>query len=113
MYYFILAADRAGVNNLMGVKFTNEILMDFVAVGNYKNKKYQMLMGRDEQLTAALASGVCDADVSSTTNFMSFNLPLATLYNKYTKEDQEQAQALQLKTVEVIEQWGILLPGYN
>jgi len=78
MFQFIEAADKSGkIPNLMGVKFTNEILMDLTAIGFYKNRKYQMLMGRDEQMTAALATGAVDADVSSTINFMSFNLPLA------------------------------------
>lgn len=73
----------------MGVKFTNEVLMDLTAIGNYENKKYQMLFGRDEQLTAALATGAIDGEVSSTINFMSFNLPLATLYNKYDKDSRD------------------------
>jgi hypothetical protein len=32
----------------MGVKYTNEILMNFQSAGWYKNKKYNMLFGRDE-----------------------------------------------------------------
>jgi len=94
MFQFVEAADASGkIPNLMGIKFTNEMLIDFTAVGNFKNKKYQMLMGRDEELTGALATGVADADVSSTINFMSYNLPLKTLFNKYTKAGMEEAQA--------------------
>merc|ERR1711904_6596 len=92
MFEFIEAADKSGkIPNLMGVKFTNEILMDFVAVGNFKNKKYQMLMGRDEERTGALASGVVDADVSSTINFMTYNLPLKTWFDENTKESMAKA----------------------
>jgi len=77
MFQFIEAADASGkIPNLMGVKFTNEVLMDLTAIGNWKDKKYQMLFGRDEELLSALATGVADADVSSTINFMTLNLPL-------------------------------------
>ena len=82
MFEFIQAADASGkIPNLLGVKFTNEILMDFNAIGNWKEHKYQMLMGRDEEMTAALATGVCQADVGSTINFMAFNIPLRELFN--------------------------------
>ena len=95
MFQFIEAADKSGkIPNLMGVKFTNEMLVDLTAIGFYENRKYQMLMGRDEELTGALATGAIDADVSSTVNFMTFNLELATLFNKYDKASRDQMQAL-------------------
>jgi len=75
MFHFTEAIDASGaMPNFMGVKFTNEIIMDFNSIGHYKDGKYNMLFGRDEILTSALATGVCDGDVSSTVNFLTFNL---------------------------------------
>lgn len=74
MYEFVKHVDEEGnIPNLMGIKFTNEVLMDFNAMGNYKNKKYNNFLGRDEILTSGLVTGVCDGNVGSTINFMSFN----------------------------------------
>ena len=53
-----------------------------------------MLMGRDEMLTSALATGVADAGVSSTINFMTFNLPLHDLYSTFEKEGIMKANTL-------------------
>ena len=94
----------------MGVKFTNEILMDFNSIGHYKNGKYNMLFGRDEILTSALATGVCDGDVSSTVNFLTYNL-LAT--NAWNAGDLDKAYELQMKTVDVIETWVKLMGDLN
>jgi len=82
MFQFVEEADKTAlIPNLMGVKFTNEILMDYNAIGHYKNKKYNMLFGRDEMLTSALATGVSDGDVSSTVNFLTYNLRATNEWN--------------------------------
>lgn len=94
----------------MGIKFTNEILMDFNAAGHYKNKKYNMLFGRDEQNISALATGVADGDVSSTINFMSFNLQAA---NDWNAGNVDAAEDLQMTTVDVIETWVAMCGSYN
>ena len=97
MFEFVRRADESGkIPNLMGVKFTNEQIMAFNQIGNYKSKKYNMLMGRDEILTSALTTGVADGAVGSTLNFMSFNCPLIDLYATGNKADKEKADALQL-----------------
>ena len=84
MYEFIRAADSMGtIPNLMGIKFTHEKLADFDSAGRFKNKKYNMLMGRDEMLVSAIATGVSDGGVGSTFNYMSFNIPLFKLYDSY------------------------------
>jgi N-acetylneuraminate lyase len=93
MFQFVEAVDKSGkIPNFMGIKFTNEMLIDLTAIGFWKNRKYQMLMGRDEELTGALATGAADADVSSTINFMSYNLRLGELYNKYDKDSRDQME---------------------
>lgn len=103
MFEFIRSADESKkIPNLMGVKFTNEMLMAFNEIGNFKDKKYNMLMGRDEILTSALATGVCDGAVGSTINFITYNLELADLYSTWEKEDKFAADALQRKTIDVI-----------
>ena len=111
MFQFTEAIDASGkIPNYMGVKFTNEILMDFNSIGHYKNGKYNMLFGRDEILTSALATGVCDGDVSSTVNFLTFNLNATNAWNN---GDLQTAQDLQMKTVEVIETWVQLMGDLN
>jgi N-acetylneuraminate lyase len=113
MYEFVKHVDVAGnMPNFMGIKFTNEIIMDFNAMGNYKNKKYNMLMGRDEILTSALITDVCDGGVGSTINYMSFNVDIDCEWNK-TPKDMAKIIDLQLKTVMVIEKWSEVVPALN
>ena len=95
MFEFVRSADAsAKIPNLMGVKFTNEMLMAFNQIGNFKNKKYNMLMGRDEILTSALTTGVMDGAVGSTLNYISFNVPISELYATGTSADKAKADAL-------------------
>ena len=72
-----------------------------------------MLIGRDEILTAALAGGVADGDVGSTLNFMAWNVEVRPLFDSLDKKDILKAEALQSKTVEVINAWTHICPGYN
>lgn len=87
MFSFVKAVEQSGkMPNFMGVKFTNEKLMEFNEIGSFMNNKYNMLIGRDEIAVSALATGVCDGAVGSTLNFISFNAPLKELYEQYNKE---------------------------
>lgn len=111
MFQFVQEIDSTKkIPNFMGVKFTNEMLMDFNAIGHFKGRKYSMLFGRDEILTSALATGVADGDVSSTVNFLTFNLQAT---NYWHAGDIAKAQELQMKTVDVIEAWVKMFPGLN
>lgn len=95
--------DESGkIPNFMGMKFTNEVIADFNAIGHYKNKKYNMLFGRDEILTSALATGVADGHIGSLVNFSSYNIDVDIAWKE---EDIETAQRYQLKTLLVIEEW--------
>ena len=97
MFDFIREADKTQkMPNLMGIKFTNELIMDFNQIGNFKNKKYNMLMGRDEIFTSALTTGVADGGVGSTLNFMSFNIPMRELYMSGDQHKKAEADARQL-----------------
>lgn len=55
-----------------------------------------MLMGRDEILTSALTTGVADAGVGSTLNFMAFNVPLREMYMSGDHKMKAEADARQL-----------------
>ena len=106
MFDFIRAADSSGkIPNLMGIKYTDEHIMEFNEIGNFKNKKYNMLMGRDEILTSALTTGVCDAGVGSTLNFISYNIPIIEMYMSGDPKQIEAANKLELKTIAVIQAW--------
>jgi N-acetylneuraminate lyase len=97
MYELVKHIDETqSTPNFMGIKFTNEILMDFNAMGNYKNKKYNMLLGRDEIFTSGLVTGVCDGGVGSTINFMSFNCDIQAEWDKGADKDMDKITALQL-----------------
>jgi N-acetylneuraminate lyase len=92
MFDFILSADKSGkIPNLMGIKYTDEHLMQFNEIGDFKNNKYNMMIGRDEILTGALAGGVADADVGSTLNFISYNIPIRPLFESMEKENIKKA----------------------
>ncbi len=85
--------------NFAGIKFTHEDLMDFSSCLNYKNRKYDLLWGRDECMLAALAYG-CRGFVGSTYNYA------APLYYKiiesFNNGDLDTARELQQKSVEMI-----------
>lgn len=85
--------------NFAGIKFTHEDFMDYLDCINYKNKKYDILWGRDECLLAALSLGGLGA-VGSTYNYA------APLYHKmidaFNKGDMETARKLQQKSIDLI-----------
>lgn len=89
--------------NFAGVKYTHEDFMDFLSCLNYKNGKYDMLWGRDENMLSALVLGAKGA-VGSTYNYA------APLYNDliaaYNKNDLNTARRLQQKAIDMIELLG-------
>lgn len=114
MLDFIRAADSSGkIPNLMGIKYTDEHIMEFNEIGNLKNKKYNMLMGRDEILTSALTTGVCDGGVGSTLNFISYNVPLRDLYMRGDAKSREIANQHELQTIAVIQAWKDICGSLN
>lgn len=70
----------------MGMKFTDEHLMEFNAAGAWNNKKYNMLIGRDELLTAALIYGNGHGSVGSTYNFISHNVDVLNAWKAHDHE---------------------------
>eukprot|EP00494_Astrolonche_serrata_P014304 UN14436 len=81
----------------MGIKFTDEQLMDFMECTDFGNGKYNMIFGRDEQLLSALVIGA-EGSVGSTFSYLDFNLQLMEAYNK---NDMSTALAMQKKTTDV------------
>lgn len=64
----LLIAMDGRVPNFAGIKYTHEDFMDFQSCINFKNGKYDMLWGRDENMLSALAIGAKGA-VGSTFNY--------------------------------------------
>ncbi|HUX96207.1 MAG TPA: dihydrodipicolinate synthase family protein [Bacteroidales bacterium] len=85
--------------NFAGIKYTHEDFMDFLTCLNYKNKAYEMLWGRDENILPALSLGAKGA-VGSTYNYA------APLYNKIIREfnqgNLEEAGRLQQLSINMI-----------
>lgn len=89
--------------NFAGIKYTHEDFMDFFSCLNYKNGKYDMLWGRDENILSALVLGTKGA-VGSTYNYA------APLYHKliaaFEKKDLQTAQHFQQKAIDMIDLLG-------
>jgi N-acetylneuraminate lyase len=98
MFDFLKAADPV-ILNLAGIKFTHEDFMDFQSCLNFKNGKYDMLWGRDENLLPALSIGARGC-VGSTYNYA------APLYHQLMKAfyegDLQIARKLQQLAIDMI-----------
>jgi N-acetylneuraminate lyase len=98
MYDLLLCVDGK-IANFAGIKFTYENMMDYQRCLNYKNKKYNILWGRDEMLLSALIVGATGA-VGST---YGYSAPVyLKIIDAYKKMDFETARTLQLKATEYI-----------
>lgn len=95
----LLQAIDGRIPNFAGIKYTHEDLMDFLSCLNFKDGKYDMLWGRDENMLPALAVGAKGA-VGSTFNYA------APLYNDlidaFNKGDMSTAQLLQQQSIDMI-----------
>ena len=95
----LLKAIDGKIPNFAGIKYTHEDFMDFLSCMNYKNGKYQMLWGRDENMLPALSLGT-KAAVGSTFNYAA---PLYyDLIKAFQNNDLKQAAAYQQKSIEMI-----------
>jgi N-acetylneuraminate lyase len=97
--YDLLQAIDGKIPNFAGIKYTHEDFMDFLSCMNFKNGKYDMLWGRDENMLPALALGTKGA-VGSTFNYA------PSLYydmiNAFNRNDLQTANALQQKSIDMI-----------
>lgn len=98
MYEFLKKADRK-IPNLAGIKYTHEDFMDFMLCLNYKEEKYDMLWGRDENMLSALVLGAKGA-VGSTFNYA------PSLYHNmieaFENNDLPKAREYQLTSIKMI-----------
>ncbi len=82
-----------------GIKYTHEDFMDFLSCLNFKERKYDMLWGRDENMLSSLVLGSKGA-VGSTYNYAApLYLDLIAAYNR---GDFELANSLQQKSIDMI-----------
>ena len=85
--------------NFAGVKYTHEDFMDYQSCMSYKDGKYDMLWGRDENMLSALVLGAVGA-VGSTFNYAA---PLYyDLIAAFKANDLVKARALQQKSIDMI-----------
>ena len=95
----LLKALDGRMPNFAGVKYTHEDFMDYQSCINFKDGKYDMLWGRDENMLSALAVGAKGA-VGSTFNYA------APLYHRliaaFDNHDLELAGCLQQKAIDMI-----------
>ena len=87
------------IKNFAGIKYSHEDVMDFLSCLQFKDGKYDMMWGRDENLLSALSLGGCVA-VGSTYNYA------APLYTKmiaaFQKNNLDEARKLQMQSIEMI-----------
>jgi N-acetylneuraminate lyase len=87
------------LSNFAGIKYTHEDFMDFQTCLNFRDGKYDMLWGRDENMLSALAVGAKGA-VGSTFNYA------APLYygiiDAFNNNELERAGQLQQKSIDMI-----------
>lgn len=87
------------IPNFTGIKYTHEDFMDYLSCLHFRNGKYDMLWGRDENWLAALALGAKGA-VGSTYNYA------APLYRAITEAfqagDLQRARRLQQQSIDMI-----------
>jgi len=97
--YDLLEQVDGKIHNFAGIKYTHENMMDFQRCLEFKNRKYNILWGRDEMLLSALVVGATGA-VGSTYGYMA---PLfRQIIDAYHHSDIDKARHLQLKATEYI-----------
>lgn len=95
----LLEAIGDTISNFAGIKYTNEDFMDFLSCQNYKNGKYEMLWGRDENMLSALVLGT-KGFIGSTFNYAA---PLYhDLISAFREGDLQKANELQQLSIDMI-----------
>ncbi len=98
MFDLLKAVDRK-IPNFAGIKYTHEDFMDFQSCMNFRDGRYDMLWGRDENMLPALALGTKGA-VGSTFNYAA---PLYySLIEAFHNNDLALAAELQQKSIDMI-----------
>ncbi|MEI6752025.1 MAG: dihydrodipicolinate synthase family protein [Paludibacter sp.] len=94
------------IPNFAGIKFTHENMMDYQLCLNFKNKKYNILWGRDEMLLPALSIGATSA-VGSTYGYLTpLYLRIIQLFNEQKIEEAAQLQLKAIQFIQLLEKFG-------
>lgn len=82
-----------------GIKYTHEDFMDFLSCMNFKDGKYNMLWGRDENMLSSLVLG-CRGAVGSTYNYAA---PLyLNMIKAFDEGNLKRANEIQQKSIDMI-----------
>jgi N-acetylneuraminate lyase len=94
------------IPNLSGIKYTFENMMDYQLCLNFKDRKYNIMWGRDEMLLPALSIGAISA-VGST---YGYNAPIYNeiirLYNEGKMEEAANLQYIANKIITLLGKYG-------
>ena len=97
--YDLLQAVDGRIPNFAGIKYTHEDFMDYQSCLTFKNNKYDMLWGRDENMLSALVLGAKGA-VGSTFNYAA---PLYhQLMESFEFNDLSMAREHQMTSINMI-----------
>lgn len=95
----LLKAVDGTIPNFAGIKYTHEDFMDFLTCLRFRNAKYDLLWGRDENLLSALVLGT-RGSVGSTFNYAA---PLYhAIIQAFEQNDLETARAEQQRSIDMI-----------
>lgn len=94
------------IPNLAGIKYTYENMMDYQLCLNYKDRKYDIMWGRDEMLLPALSIGA-EAYVGST---YGYNAPvyneIIRLFNEGKISEAADVQLVANRFIELLGKYG-------
>ncbi|MGE4349519.1 MAG: dihydrodipicolinate synthase family protein [Candidatus Berkiella sp.] len=85
--------ERQKIHNVVGAKFSDTNMYDYMQCIHYQNKKYNILAGNDKQLIAALACGG-EGFMGSTYNILA--KLMSKLISEFNANHIETARSLQL-----------------
>ncbi len=95
----LLEAVNERIPNFVGIKYTDENLMDFAQCLQFQNHKFNFFWGRDEVLVAAMALGA-KGGIGSTYNYAA---PLYhTLMAHFENGNMAKALEYQQKSIEIV-----------
>jgi N-acetylneuraminate lyase len=109
--YDLLQAIDGRVHNFAGIKYTHEDFMDFLSCIHFKNGKYDMLWGRDENMLSALVLGTKGA-VGSTFNYAApLYYELIAAFNNGELGKAQQLQQQSINMIRLLGKYGGIATG--
>jgi N-acetylneuraminate lyase len=109
--YDLLGAIEDSIPNFAGIKYTHEDFMDFLSCLRYRNGKYDMLWGRDENMLSALAVGA-EGAVGSTFNYAApLYKRIIAAFNTGDLESARECQQLSIDFIRLLGKYGGIATG--